>query len=103
MYFLGIDGHIICYCEGISFLYKIAPSSFKGHFYLEQSLFLCSRTCYDEQARAEVGLATVWDAALGRMLAPALAAYELQRCTGVVAGNEARMPLLGGGREGAYL
>lgn len=46
-------------------------------------------TADSRQARAETGLTTTWDASLGRILNQALHAYELQRATGVLAGNEA--------------
>lgn len=38
--------------------------------------------------RKDLGLSTVWDDQLSYLLSPALAAYELERTTGVSAGNE---------------
>ncbi|XP_077208924.1 centrosomal protein of 76 kDa isoform X2 [Paroedura picta] len=38
--------------------------------------------------RKDLGLATVWDDQLSYLLSPALAAYELERTTGVSSGNE---------------
>ncbi|KAI1894100.1 hypothetical protein AGOR_G00112350 [Albula goreensis] len=38
--------------------------------------------------RKDLGLATVWDDHLSYLLSAALAAYELERCTGVSCGNE---------------
>uniref|UniRef100_A0A8B9JNU6 Centrosomal protein of 76 kDa n=1 Tax=Astyanax mexicanus TaxID=7994 RepID=A0A8B9JNU6_ASTMX len=38
--------------------------------------------------RKDLGLATVWDDHLSYLLSSALAAYELERCTGVSCGNE---------------
>lgn len=40
------------------------------------------------EARADQGLLTTWDDTLSQVLAPSLAAYELERATGVHAGNE---------------
>ncbi|XP_062501209.1 centrosomal protein of 76 kDa-like isoform X2 [Corticium candelabrum] len=37
--------------------------------------------------RQDLGLSTVWDNHLAYLLTPALAAYELERCTGLTAGN----------------
>lgn len=36
----------------------------------------------------DIGLATVWDDHLSYLLSSALAAYELERCTGMSCGNE---------------
>lgn len=36
----------------------------------------------------DLGLTTLWDDELSYLLTPALAAYELERTTGVSAGNE---------------
>ena len=36
----------------------------------------------------DLGLTTAWDGELSYILTPALAAYELEHCTGVSAGNE---------------
>uniref|UniRef100_A0A8C2T8L1 Centrosomal protein of 76 kDa n=4 Tax=Coturnix japonica TaxID=93934 RepID=A0A8C2T8L1_COTJA len=38
--------------------------------------------------RKDLGLSTVWDDHLSYLLSPALAAYELERATGISAGNE---------------
>ncbi|XP_042322012.1 centrosomal protein of 76 kDa isoform X2 [Sceloporus undulatus] len=38
--------------------------------------------------RKDLGLATVWDDQLSYLLSPALAAYELERTTGISSGNE---------------
>ncbi|XP_026781878.3 centrosomal protein of 76 kDa isoform X1 [Pangasianodon hypophthalmus] len=38
--------------------------------------------------RKDIGLATVWDDHLSYLLSSALAAYELERCTGISCGNE---------------
>ncbi|XP_076112649.1 centrosomal protein of 76 kDa-like [Mytilus galloprovincialis] len=38
--------------------------------------------------RRDLGLTTVWDDQLSYLLTPALAAYELERVTGITAGNE---------------
>ncbi|XP_063253031.1 centrosomal protein of 76 kDa isoform X2 [Prinia subflava] len=38
--------------------------------------------------RKDLGLSTIWDDQLSYLLSPALAAYELERTTGVSAGNE---------------
>lgn len=38
-------------------------------------------------AKQDIGLSTVWDDQLAYLLTPALAAYELERSTGVTAGN----------------
>ncbi|XP_018412337.1 PREDICTED: centrosomal protein of 76 kDa isoform X1 [Nanorana parkeri] len=38
--------------------------------------------------RKDLGLATVWEDQLSYLLSPALAAYEMERCTGISAGNE---------------
>ncbi|XP_066039972.1 centrosomal protein of 76 kDa isoform X2 [Chamaea fasciata] len=40
------------------------------------------------EQRKDLGLSTVWDDQLSYLLSPALAAYELERTTGVSAGNE---------------
>jgi hypothetical protein len=50
------------------------------------SIYLCSRSV--AQSRAEAGLGSAWDSNLAHIVQQALHAYELQRCTGVVAGNE---------------
>ncbi|XP_062848310.1 centrosomal protein of 76 kDa [Trichomycterus rosablanca] len=44
--------------------------------------------CLLAEHRKDLGLATVWDDHLSYLLSSALAAYELERCTGVSCGNE---------------
>ncbi|XP_031444852.1 centrosomal protein of 76 kDa isoform X2 [Phasianus colchicus] len=44
--------------------------------------------CQPSDAVEDLGLSTVWDDHLSYLLSPALAAYELERATGISAGNE---------------
>ncbi|XP_066539599.1 centrosomal protein of 76 kDa isoform X2 [Hoplias malabaricus] len=60
---------------------SVHPSEASNQLELEMRYLLAEH-------RKDLGLATVWDDHLSYVLSSALAAYELERCTGVSCGNE---------------
>uniref|UniRef100_A0A9J8CNV6 Centrosomal protein of 76 kDa n=1 Tax=Cyprinus carpio carpio TaxID=630221 RepID=A0A9J8CNV6_CYPCA len=60
---------------------SVAPNEASNQLELEMRYLLAEH-------RKDLGLATVWDDHLSYLLSAALSAYELERCTGVLCGNE---------------